>query len=208
MVKVIDTRVAWALLELAALVSRRAYADGAERNLNWAVQQQQPNGWFRSAGFLPGEDPFTHTIAYTAEGLLESGLLLGEERYVQSAQQVADVMLRLQRKDGSLAATYDGNWASTSRSSCLTGNCQFALLWLRLHSLSGEPAYLDAARRAVDFVASTQNLRTANPNVRGAIAGSYPIWGSYERFKYPNWAAKFFIDALLALDPTTERLSG
>ena len=74
-----------------------------------------------------------------------------------------------------------------------------AILWLRLHELSGAPSYLDAARRAVEFVASTQNLTTTNPNVRGAIGGSYPIYGRYERFLYPNWAAKFFIDALLAL---------
>ena len=50
------------------------------------------------------------------------------------------------------------------------------------------------------FVARTQNIATNNSNIRGAIAGSHPIFGSYERFKYPNWAAKFFIDALLALD--------
>jgi len=33
--------------------------------------------------------------------------------------------------------------------------------------------------------------------VRGAIAGSYPLWGRYLRWRYPNWAAKFFLDALL-----------
>jgi hypothetical protein len=42
-------------------------------------------------------------------------------------------------------------------------------------------------------------LRTSNLNVRGAIAGSYPIYGRYERLKYPNWATKFFVDALLML---------
>jgi hypothetical protein len=33
--------------------------------------------------------------------------------------------------------------------------------------------------------------------VRGGIAGSAPIWGDYSRFEYPNWAAKFFADALM-----------
>jgi hypothetical protein len=33
--------------------------------------------------------------------------------------------------------------------------------------------------------------------VRGAIAGSAPIWGAYSRFEFPNWAAKFFADALM-----------
>jgi hypothetical protein len=32
---------------------------------------------------------------------------------------------------------------------------------------------------------------------RGAIPGSFPIWGRYEPFAFPNWATKFFCDALL-----------
>ena len=35
--------------------------------------------------------------------------------------------------------------------------------------------------------------------VRGGIAGSAPFYGRYERFTYPNWAAKFYVDALLTL---------
>jgi hypothetical protein len=29
------------------------------------------------------------------------------------------------------------------------------------------------------------------------VAGSFPIWGRYAPLSYPNWAAKFFVDALL-----------
>ena len=73
-------------------------------------------------------------------------------------------------------------------------------LWLRFYETGGNRAHYVAARKAITFVARTQNFKTSNPNIRGAIAGSYPIYGRYERFKYPNWAAKFFIDALLTLD--------
>src|SRR5207244_6982479 len=135
-----------------------------------------------------------HTIAYTAEGLLEGGLLLSEPTYVAAAQKVARVLLSKQRPDGSLASSFDERWEPTSRSTCLTGNCQVALLWMRLFEQSGDGAYLDAARRAIVFVASTQNLNIGNPFIRGAIAGSLPMYGKYERMKYPNWAAKFFID--------------
>ncbi|MBC8262797.1 MAG: hypothetical protein H8E47_01550 [Anaerolineales bacterium] len=205
-VKVIDTRVAWALLKLGQVTSRPSYVAAAQRNLDWALGQQQPNGWLRHAAFQVGQDPFTHTMAYAAEGLLESGLLLDEPRYIAAAEKTARVLLQRQRPDGSLASTYNAAWQPTSRSSCLTGNCQMALLWLRFHSLSQDPSYLESARRAVAFVAATQDLRTSNANIRGAIAGSHPIYGHYERFKYPNWAAKFFIDALLALQEVNERL--
>lgn len=207
-VKVIDTRVAWALLELAQVTSHLSYVTAAQRNLDWALSQQRSNGWFHSAAFRGGKDPFTHTIAYTAEGLLESGILLDDPRYVAVAEKVVRVLLGRQRSDGSLASTYSATWRPTCRSSCLTGNCQMALLWLRFYRLSADISYLEAAHKAIAFVAATQNLRTSNLSVRGAIAGSYPIYGRYERFKYPNWAAKFFIDALLALQELDKQLDG
>jgi uncharacterized protein YyaL (SSP411 family) len=198
--KVIDTRVAWALLELSRRTGRPLhYEEAAERNLAWAITQQQENGWFRCCAFREAEDPLTHTLAYTAEGLLESGLLRGENRYVDAARRTADALLACQRPDGSLASTYSAAWRATRRSSCLTGNCQVSRLWLCLYELDGRDSYLTAARRAIDFVAGTQDLETARLDVRGGIAGSHPIYGRYERFKYPNWAAKFFVDALLTI---------
>ncbi len=56
---------------------------------------------------------------------------------------------------------------------------------------------IEACRSALRFLAATQTLDGAAA-VRGAIAGSYPIWGRYSRFEFPNWAAKFFVDAVSA----------
>lgn len=201
--KVIDTRVAWALLELHGYTQDLAYQKAAVRNLDWALKHQDADGWFRRCAFTEKEDPFTHTLAYTAEGLFECGRLLGDMRdagYVDAARRTADALLRRQRDDGRLASAYGPGWRETSRSSCLTGNCQMAHLWLRLYEMEGDRLYRDAARKAIAFVAGTQNLETPNQDVRGGIAGSYPIYGRYERLKYPNWATKFFVDALLALD--------
>jgi hypothetical protein len=198
--KVIDTRVAWALLELHRRTHQDAHRQAAVRNLEWALQNQDADGWFRRCAFVEGEDPFTHTLAYTAEGLFECGCLLDEERYVEAARLTTDALLARQHADGGLASTYASAWRETSRSSCLTGNCQMGRLWLCFYGTSGNGSYYAAARKAIAYVASTQNLETSNPNVRGAVAGSHPSYGRYERFKYPNWAAKFFVDALLTLD--------
>jgi hypothetical protein len=204
--KVIDTRVAWALLELQRRTRRDGYHRAARHNLEWTLQQQDSDGWFRKCAFIEGEDPLTHTLAYTAEGLLECGSLLGEVRYINSARLTADAFIDLQYPDGRLAATYGSMWRESSRSSCLTGNCQISRLWLRIYEITANPKYYDAARRAIAFVARTQNLKTPNPNIRGAIAGSYPVYGHYERFKYPNWAAKFFADALIMLNRLENRI--
>ncbi|MEW5958787.1 MAG: hypothetical protein AB1801_13725 [Chloroflexota bacterium] len=203
--KVIDTRVAWALLRLYRHSSDDRHLEAAVRNLDWAVQQQDPDGWFRHCAFLEDEDPFTHTLAYTAEGLFECGQLLQEDRYLAASRLTADALLARQRSDGSLASLYASGWRETSRSSCLTGNCQMARLWLSFYQVTNKQDYTIAAEQAITFVTRTQNVRTSNPNIRGGIAGSYPIYGCYERFKYPNWAAKFFVDALLALAGTKKQ---
>ena len=196
--KVIDTRVAWVLLELNRLVGDRAYVEVARHNLEWAVENQHADGWFEHCAFTSKQDPLTHTIAYTAEGLFECGVALNEPRYIQAAQKTARALLDRQRQDGSLAGTYGPDWQETSRWSCLTGNCQMAHLWLRLFELEGDARYAQAALNAIQMVAKTQILDSQNPNIHGAIAGSFPVSGAYERLKLPNWATKFFVDALLA----------
>ena len=85
----------------------------------------------------------------------------------------------------------------TARYACLTGIVQMALCWLRLAHITSKPVYRAAAARAIDYVKRTQRLDHQDPAIRGAIAGSFPIWGRYSRFEYPNWAAKFFVDALI-----------
>ena len=42
-----------------------------------------------------------------------------------------------------------------------------------------------------------QSLNSVNPGIRGAIPESFPCWGKYNPFSFPNWAAKYFIDALI-----------
>lgn len=198
--KVIDTRVSWALLRLYGITQREHYLQTAVKNLDWTLLQQEEDGWFNHCAFLETEDPFTHTLAYTAEGLYECGRLLAEERYLHAGRLTAAALLKLQYDDGHLASTYSKGWQESHRSSCLTGNCQMARLWLRIFDAYRDEAYLRAAEKAILYVAGLQKLGDYHPGLRGGVAGSYPIYGRYERFKYPNWAAKFFIDALLTLD--------
>ncbi|MCB0416057.1 MAG: glycoside hydrolase family 127 protein [Bdellovibrionales bacterium] len=198
--KTIDTRVAWALLRLYTAVGDSKYQRSAIRCLEWALSQQDEDGWFRRCSFTPKEDPFTHTLCYTAEGFLECGKLLGEDRYLSSAKKTAGALLALQRPDGSLCSTFSSGWEESSQSSCLTGNCQAAKLWLDIFELDGEAQYFSSAQSALSFVAGRQTLRPSLPGIHGGIPGSAPFFGIYERFKYPNWAAKFFIDAVLTLE--------
>jgi hypothetical protein len=40
-------------------------------------------------------------------------------------------------------------------------------------------------------------LHSPNRALNGALAGSFPIFGAYMPAGYPNWATKYFLDALL-----------
>ncbi|HMM75035.1 MAG TPA: terpene cyclase/mutase family protein [Gammaproteobacteria bacterium] len=194
---VYNTRSLWALAAAGVMCGEASFVAAARRNLDWALTQQTPSGWFRTNAFVPDRDPFTHTIAYAIRGLLEVGALLGEQAYLDAALRAATGLLARQRSDGWLAGTYGDGWQPSARYACVTGVAQMALCWQRLHQMSGEAKFRTAARRAIEWVKRTQRLDDPDPRINGAIPGSSPIWGAYSRFEFPNWAAKFFADALL-----------
>ncbi len=197
--KVIDTRVVWALLLLAQQAGDKKSLVGIRKNLDWALSNQDSDGWFRHCSFTPEQDALTHTIAYTVEGLFESGLILDEDKYVNSAIKTADALLAKQRLDGSLPGLFAKEWQATSRWSCLTGDCQIAALWLRMNQYERRPEYVEGAKKLISFIVNNQYRTRNNQNLYGGLAGSSPVTGAYERFKLPNWTAKFFIDVLLTL---------
>ncbi len=194
---VYNTRATWALLATGLLAADQELVASARRNLQWALSQQTASGWFASNSFTPERSPFTHTIAYAIRGFLESGVLLGEERYLQAAVTAARALANVQRQDGWLAGTYKDGWVADAGYCCLTGLAQMSLNWIRLAQITGEEDFRLRARAGLDFIKTTQRLTASDDAVCGGIAGSSPIWGDYSRFEYPNWAAKFFSDALI-----------
>ncbi len=193
------SRVAWSLLKLHAHIGEQCYIDAAVKNIEWAIQQQNTFGWFDHASFNKRNHshPFTHTIAYTMRGILESGLYLEEERYINAVKMAMDHILSVLPADGHVPGTYDAKWRGDSSFSCLTGNAQLAIVLLRLFETTKESQYLIAAKKINHYLKTKQMLSIKNNNVYGAIAGSYPIWGKYIHFAYPNWAAKFYVDVLM-----------
>jgi hypothetical protein len=167
------------------------------RNLEWAVGQQDDDGWFAHMEFRAGEDPLTHTIAYTIEGVLESGILSSEGGLIDSARLAADALVERQAQEGRLGARYGRNWRRSTSWSCLTGNAQMAMIWFRLYDLTGRPAYLSAALAANRHVKQCHVRRSRTAGIAGGVAGSDPIYAGYEPYRNLNWAAKFFVDSLL-----------
>lgn len=192
-----NTRGTWALLATGLVAGEPALVTAAKKHVAWALAQQTPSGWFDNNAFTTGAAPFTHTIAYAIRGIIECGVLLADEVCLAAARKAAEAVARVQRADGWIPGTLDREWQSNVRYTCLTGVAQMALCWLRLAQVTGAEHLRENARRAIGYVKRTQRLDDRDAAVRGAIAGSMPIWGAYSRFEFPNWAAKFFADALM-----------
>ena len=193
---VYNSRSAWALLQLNEICPDNEKLRVAKANLDWAVSQEQ-HGFFEQCAFERGKAPFTHTIAYAIRGLWESSQILKDSKYAETATRAAEATIRHVGINGFIPGQIDSHGNAKANYCCLTGNAQLAIIWAKLHTHTSELIFRDAAVNALRYVMMQQNITTNNYDIRGAIKGSQPIWGSYSRLTYPNWATKFFIDALL-----------
>ena len=192
-----NTRAAWGLALCGCAMGEARWIDAGLKNCDWTVAQQHPNGWFAHNAFSESEDPLLHTIAYVLEGLLGVGQLLGRERYVDATIVGVAPLMEIYQKAGTLKGRYDQNWNATVRWRCLTGEAQIALVLQRLAAITGETSYRDMAQCLMQDLAIVQDTESVYPETYGGLSGSEPLWGGYGPFNYLNWAAKFFIDALL-----------
>lgn len=206
------------LASLAKVTGKKNYEEAAIKNCNWVLSQQNNVGWFNACSHTPGFPPWTHGIGYAAQGLLETGICLGKDEYIEGAMKTADALLRVyslkgfksvyRQEKGFLPARFSSAWRSKDNFSCLVGNAQIALVWSILYQVTNDIRYLNGALKINHDLKSLQVLESPNFGIAGGIKGSHPIWGMYRTFGYPAWAAKFFIDALIAEEQALRKLRG
>jgi hypothetical protein len=193
------------------LAGNPRWVKAARRHLDWVIGQQHIAGWVARAAFGHPEredDPFTHNLAYVAEGLLETGLLVDEPVYLEASARLAEGVRRTcERRGMFLPARLDQRLKSGDTFSCLPGNAQFACLWLRHGVRRADLSMLNTGLKMVDQLKSLQSLDSVNPGIRGGVAGSWPIDGGYSIFYYVNWAAKFFADSLMLAERVRKEIA-
>jgi hypothetical protein len=197
-VQTYNVRTAWGLALAGRAFDEPTWIAAARKNGDWALAQQTADGWFENCTFYENTAPLLHTIAYALEGLVGIGTVLGEERFVHAAWRGAEPLARRVAAHETLAGCYGRGWRADASWACLTGDAQTAIVFLRLARAFAEcEPYAGLARTLLKGIAARQDLSSPHPETRGAVAGSAPIWGGYCRLAYPNWAAKFYMDALL-----------
>ena len=196
-IKTYSCLCAWALYRFGAISRERRYQQAALKIVDAALRQQQSNGWFAHNDLTNSEAPLTHTIGYTLQGILEVGVISDRQDFLDAVKRGVHPLIERIDRCGLLPGRFFSDWEPASWSSCLTGNAQIAIVCFRLFQLTGVAKYKNAADRLVDSLKALQVLESASPELRGAIAGSFPIFGEYMRAGYPNWATKYFADALM-----------
>ena len=199
--RVYDSYVSYPLLMLHRETTMEKYLHHAKKNLDWIVDSKQHvNGWFQDADNTVKRNsrPILHTIAYTVDGLLDSGIYLNERKYIEAARKAADVLKEKFDKDGFLHGRYDKDW-NGSEHMILTGCAQISIVWQKIAHFSGLKDFADSAMNMNSMLIrmQTRKIRKESKDTLGAINGSFPLWGRYEPFAYPNWATKYFADALM-----------
>lgn len=192
-----NTRVAFALAQAGKVLGEQRCIDAAVCNIEWALTQMHPNGWLENNDLEDNRRPLTHTIAYATRGILEVGVIAGNTGFVDTAARMARAVAQAQRGDGALPGRLDANWRAAARWSCVTGNAQMAIIWQRLATETGDASFRQPAGHANRFSLSIQDPAAQDAGARGGLPGSSPLGGGYMRNRYPNWAAKFFMDALM-----------
>ena len=190
------------LVDLGNHTGRDDFLKAGRRHMEWVFRQYDAQtGWFDLCGFTPEDhaarQAVTHTIAYTLWGVLHAceGLGLADGR--PAVEKASQGIIACFERENRIPGILDAQWRGQSSFACLTGNVQLALIWFRLFEANHEERYRDAALKAIELVKRAQPLTNPHPGIRGGIPGSDPVWGDYIPMALPNWAAKYFIDAML-----------
>ena len=190
------------LADLGVQCREARYCESATRHLDWILAEvDTETGWVDKCGFYAEEHTArisnTHTLGYTIAGLLHLGIVLEHEDAIEVATRAARSVAECVKEDGWLPGVLDWRWRGCADYACLTGNSQMALVWMTLFERTGDRYWLAPAKRCLELAKRGQLQSASNPGLDGGFPGSDPLWGWYNDGAIVNWAAKFFVDAIL-----------
>jgi hypothetical protein len=194
---VYNAKAAWGLAEMGDALNASEFVSAAVRNAEFAASKQTENGWFSDCCCEDSERPLLHTLAYTMQGLVGTGKIAKRRDLIDRAARTADSVMRLMDGEGYIPGRIHRDFTGAVEWSCLTGTAQTSIVWSELERITGDARYGRAAEQANRYLMARHDISSPDPSIRGGLAGSWPVWGHYGKFKILNWATKFFADALL-----------
>lgn len=186
-------QAAWALAALGRVAGDRAFSDGARACVARVVGAATPCGW------LPDPHlPVSTTQTVTAlRGLIEAAHALDDANGLRLAARGARALRDQLEPNGRLAGAHDDGWTPASGHACVAGLARLACVWLRLAQIEGDPAWRDAAWRALAWIKRNQRRAGDDLALRDALPSTAPIWGGRAPFRLDSLTLKYFADALM-----------
>lgn len=189
------SRIAWPLAAAENIIDSKP-SRKTKALIKRLVESQNDNHSFKDWGFRKNEPALTHTIAYTLRGLWEYAEILNSKKIKKQVTLALHRLSKAIRVDGGIAGSYTEEWEGDHSFICSCGNAQLALLYMMVYERSRDKVYLERVTTLLQPLMKAQRKAAINT---GAVAGSIPISGFYQRYKYTNWTQKFFSDALIKL---------
>lgn len=199
------TRVVWSVLLANKYMNDAGIRSSMIKAIQYYAGKIQKNQSVTDWSFKEGQKAFTHTIAYTIRGFLESALLLEDQDLLDKTRNLAKKIMQMRELKGSMAGWYDSQWNGSYKFTCLTGNSQLSIILSKLYKIDNDIRYHNASLQIFGDVVDKQKL-SGGKNKYGALSGSSPIWGRYLFMRYPNWAVKFYLEAYLLLHENHQSL--
>jgi len=187
------------IIEMGVDIGNSEFKELGRRAAEFTVSMQNDSGWFEGADFKKTDSALLHTIAYTIDGLWDVGILLDEEKFLNSAKKGLDGVLSQMNDRGFIPGRMDSDWNASADWACLTSIAQIGVACVKVYKKGGNKKYLEAALKAKDFLKTCQNNFNDEHGGLGALWGSWPISGGYGKYEALNWAVKYFADLLIAL---------
>lgn len=197
------SRVTWPMAVIARWTGREALLEAAQRGASRIVSLSRADGWIDEWDFKPNEAAFTHTMAYTIEGLLEQSAVTEDSDLREAGLRALGAVAEAYSVRQSLAGAYWEGWKGDHSYICGPGHCQFAILFMRYSELARNPGeWISIGIGLLETALSSKLALGILPaGLRGAVPASSPmILGRYEQWLVPNWGQKYAIDAVLLRD--------
>ena len=191
--------VAPALLELFKITNNVSFKNLAIRIIETTLKYQSRNGYFEKSDFSKNDKILTHNLGYILEGLIDSYLIIGEQKYLDSAELTLKNLLYLIEQDGSLNGYITNELKnSDDKYECLVGSAQIAICFYKFAKIKKNKSFEEAGEKIFFNLKKKQNNYDENfGGGIGAIWGSWPISGKYQQYEAINWANKFYLDLIL-----------
>lgn len=198
------TRVCWPMLLFSEHFTNTTN-NKIKKVLDLISSRQLDNSFIKQSGFKPNKPAFLHTIAYTIRGFLESSDYFTDGCYFDKAELLSEKLLNIHGITKRLNGEYDKNFKYKRKYRCLTGEAQIAIIWLKIYQKNYDARYLNAALKIIDNL--SKEIPKSNLLLKsGGLAGSKPYYEKYMRLRQPNWASKFYIDAIIEREKSLKTL--